>query len=94
MHYFPNLPSYQPYLMINKTILRNLRTGLGKTQQEMADELFVAQSTYSRYESGKSTPPLEIIKRIVEKFGIDLHSLLGVKGHPPSPKSKSIARKR
>jgi transcriptional regulator with XRE-family HTH domain len=51
--------------------LKQLRKAVNKSQTEMADELHVEQSTYSRYESGRTQLPLSVIQRISEKYNID-----------------------
>ena len=50
--------------------LRQLRTELKKSQAEMAIELYVEQSTYSRYETGQTQIPVSLIKLISEKYKI------------------------
>lgn len=44
-----------------KDTLRDLRELVGKTAAEIANELGVARSTYSNYEQGTRTLPLNLI---------------------------------
>ena len=46
--------------------IRNLREDNDKTQQELADYLHIKQTTYSKYELGKISIPIEceLCKRV------------------------------
>lgn len=58
--------------------LRDLRKQHSKySQQEMADMLNISRSTYTYYETGKSEPGQEKLKRICEILKIDFNTLLG-----------------
>jgi len=50
--------------------LKLLRKSLKLTQADMASCLNMEQSTYSRYESGRTQLPLYVIQLIAEKYGI------------------------
>lgn len=55
--------------------LKALRTGLGLTQQAMADRLMVDRTTYLRWEH-KEHPPTYVVERISKEFGVDAWSWL------------------
>ncbi len=50
--------------------IKELRTGLGMTQEEMAETIGMRKTTISNYESGYSTPTLATIQRFVAKFNL------------------------
>jgi transcriptional regulator with XRE-family HTH domain len=50
--------------------LKTLRKSLNKSQAKMAEDLHIEQSTYSRYESGKTQLSLTLIEQICSKFKI------------------------
>lgn len=47
------------------TMLKQRRTELQMTQQEMADQLFVTRQTVSRWENNLSYPNLDTLVRLV-----------------------------
>ena len=58
--------------------LRDLRKSNSNfSQQEMADMLNISRSTYTYYETGKSEPGQEKLKRICEILNVDFNTLLG-----------------
>ncbi|MCR5652892.1 MAG: helix-turn-helix domain-containing protein [Ruminococcus sp.] len=58
--------------------LRDLRKNNSKySQQEMADMLNISRSTYTYYETGKSEPGQEKLKKICEILNVDFNTLLG-----------------
>ncbi len=48
--------------------IRNLREDSDLTQQQMADKLFINRRTYSSYENGLRSIPIEILSRIADIF--------------------------
>lgn len=59
--------------------LKLLRDAVGATQDQMAKVLNVSRSTYSYYELGESSPPLDKLRNIVLMLGRDKADfLLGV----------------
>lgn len=48
--------------------LKQLRLAQGKTQQEVADSLGIAKSTYSLYESDKREPNVLSLKKLAKIF--------------------------
>ena len=58
--------------------LRDLRKNNSNySQQEMADKLNISRSTYTYYETGKSEPGQEKLKRICDILDVDFNTLLG-----------------
>ncbi len=58
--------------------LRDLRKKHSNfSQQEMADMLNISRSTYTYYETGKSEPGQEKLKKICDILGVDFNTLLG-----------------
>lgn len=62
-------------------ILRNRLTDLrkkeGLLQRDVADALHVVRCTYSYYERGKTNPPLDILIKLADYFGVSLDYLAG-----------------
>jgi len=56
--------------------LKAIRKSLSFTQLEMSDKLLMDQSAYSRYESGKTSPTIDLVKRVSEIFYVDMIWLL------------------
>lgn len=65
-------------------ILRNrlieLRRKKGLLQRDVADTLHIHRSTYSYYERGKTNPPLDILIKLADYFGVTTDYLLGRDG--------------
>lgn len=55
-----------------------LRKASGMTQQELCEHLHLRRSTYSYYETGATSPSLEILQRIATEFDVSLDYLLGM----------------
>ena len=61
---------------------RNLyrwRRAKGYTQEEMAHLFGVHRTTYTKYETGVTDPPLDTLCRMADFFGCTVDSLLGRK---------------
>jgi transcriptional regulator with XRE-family HTH domain len=56
--------------------LRRLRKAKGMTQSEAADSISVTRQTVSSYESGRTQPDLETLKRLAEAYQVDLLDVL------------------
>ncbi len=56
--------------------LKLLRQASGMTQAEVADAISVTRQTVSSYESGRTQPDLETLKRLAEVYRADLHDVL------------------
>lgn len=53
--------------------IRTKRVGLGLTQRQLADTLFVAESTVSKWERGLSYPDVALIPAVCRALGISEH---------------------
>lgn len=58
-------------------VLRHYRTERGLTQQDVADRLGIAKSTYSGYETGRRQPGVEEIKALSKIFGVSGDAIIG-----------------
>jgi transcriptional regulator with XRE-family HTH domain len=57
--------------------LKESRIHYGLTQKEIANKLRVSQSTYAGYETGKSTPNIEMLCKLADIYGTSLDILIG-----------------
>lgn len=64
--------------------LREYRRQCGLSQQQVATVLNVDRATYSYYESGRTQPSLDNLKKIASVFGVHLYELLEI-GEPAIP---------
>ncbi len=58
--------------------LKKARKAAGLSQIAVADQLGVAKSTYSLYESGKREPDVPKIKKLAQILGVSSDVLLGI----------------
>jgi len=56
------------------------RKQINKTQQQLADELGIYQSTITSFEKGKTFPNLKYLFHVHEKYGLDITWLITGKG--------------
>lgn len=56
--------------------IRNLREDSDLTQQQMADRLFINRRTYSSYENGVRSIPVEVLGNIADIFGTSVDYLM------------------
>jgi transcriptional regulator with XRE-family HTH domain len=56
--------------------LKELRARNTMTQADVAKELMVNRTTYTKYETGKSEMSYTVIKRLAEIFNTDFNELL------------------
>lgn len=56
--------------------LRHLRTVNKMTQAEVAEQLHITRQTISSYESGRTEPDVETLRRLAEIYGVTLEELL------------------
>lgn len=64
-----------------------LRVNAGIGSQEAAESLGIARQTLNSYETGKSSPPWEIVERMSEMYDYPIGSILFAK-----QSTKSVAR--
>ena len=57
--------------------IRDLREDNDLTQQQMADKLFINRRTYSSYEVGSRSIPVEILGKIADIFDTSIDYLVG-----------------
>lgn len=57
--------------------LIELRHKKGLLQRDVADAMNVVRCTYSYYERGKTNPPLDILIKLADYFGVTTDYLLG-----------------
>ena len=62
--------------------LKEARINSGLSQKEVAEQLGVAKSSYSLYESGKREPDVERIKMLAQILGVSSDALLGLPEQP------------
>ena len=58
--------------------LKKIRQNCGYNQQQMADVLAIHRTTYTYYELGRTSPPREVLNKLVEIFNILLMGLVWV----------------
>jgi transcriptional regulator with XRE-family HTH domain len=62
--------------------LRNARMKKGYSQKEVAENIGVAKSTYSLYESGNREPSVQTIKKLADLLSVSADDLLGIDDEP------------
>nr|DAE65709.1 MAG TPA: Repressor protein CI [Caudoviricetes sp.] len=62
--------------------LKNARIRKGMSQKDVAEEIGVAKSTYSLYESGNREPNVQTIKKIADVLSVSADDLLGLNEEP------------
>ena len=56
--------------------MAELRREQGLTQEELGEELGVSNKTVSRWETGTYLPPVEMLQRLSERYGVSINELL------------------
>ena len=69
-----------------KNQIRAYRSGLGMSQEELAEAVYVTRQTVSNWETGKSYPDIQSLLRLSALFGISLDQL--IKGDAEQMKEK------
>lgn len=62
--------------------IRDLREDKDMTQQQLADILHITQKTYSRYETGEHSIPIEILIEISDYYHTSVDYILGLTNNP------------
>ncbi len=62
--------------------LKEARLRSGLSQKEVAENIGVAKSTYSLYESGNREPNVNTIKKIADCLNVSADTLLGLNDEP------------
>lgn len=60
---------------------KEFRQELGKTQEELGEELKLYQSTVANYEIGKTFPGSDYLVRLFNMYGLNIHWLFTGTGH-------------
>ena len=63
--------------MDTRTVIHNLRTNMGLSQDELAEKVFVTRQAVSRWENGDTVPNTETLKLLSRLFGVSINTLLG-----------------
>ena len=72
-----------------KWTLKAIRTNLNLRQDEMAEKLGVTEKTYQNYETYKTFPDVQVVKRIVKLSNIDFNDIIFL----PEEYAKSVQTK-
>lgn len=67
--------------MAIKDVLPKLREEKGMTQQDLARKLFVTRQAVSRWETGETTPGIDMTKLIAVTLDVPIGTLLEMPGH-------------
>lgn len=68
--------TYNRFEVIDLQRLKELRKARALTQRDIADMLGVNRTTYTKYESDASEPPLETLYKLADYFDVSLDYLL------------------
>lgn len=63
--------------MDTKTVIYELRTKHGLSQDELAQKVFVTRQAVSRWENGETVPNTETLKLLSNVFKVSINTLLG-----------------
>ena len=63
--------------MDTKTVIYELRTKHGLSQDELAQKVFVTRQAVSRWENGETVPNTETLKLLSNMFEVSINTLLG-----------------
>ena len=74
--------------------LRSIRNKYGYTQNDMAESLDVSYIHYSQIEQGRHRMSLELMLKIVTKYGVDPNTLFGIESSNAVFSSLSIRNRR
>ena len=58
--------------------LRNIRKKYGYTQNDMVESLGISYTHYSQIEQGRHHMSMQLMMKLVSKYGVDPNSLLGI----------------
>ena len=60
---------------MDKNNLKQIRLSCALTQKQVSEVLGIERSTYTCYETGKSTPPIDTAKKLSKIFGVTLEEI-------------------
>lgn len=75
-------------------ILKEKRTELKLSQEEMADLLGVSRASYNYYETGRNLPKLQFYKKFKEICNVDLLDIASTNVSRETPKETEIEKRR
>ncbi|WP_219847906.1 helix-turn-helix domain-containing protein [Sphingobacterium gobiense] len=58
--------------------MRYLRAKWGRSQQQLADELGITRTRYSKYEYGMAEPPIALLVKIAKYYGLSIDEIISV----------------
>ncbi|MBD1425689.1 helix-turn-helix transcriptional regulator [Sphingobacterium arenae] len=58
--------------------MRYLRGRKGRSQQQLADELGITRTRYSKYEYGMAEPPIDLLIKIARYYGLSIDDIISV----------------
>ena len=56
--------------------LKDLRKESGRTQEQLAEKLYVSRRTVSRWETGNNMPDLDLLIELADLYQVDLREIL------------------
>ncbi len=65
-----------------KLRLRDLREDADIKQKTLASLLHINQNTYSQYETGLHQPPITVLVKLADYYGVSVDYLLGLTDNP------------
>ena len=68
--------------MALQNVIIDIRKQHDLSQEELAEQLFVTRQTVSRWENVETTPTIDMLKMLAEKFGVSAQALLGLSETP------------
>ena len=78
-------------MLMLKDALARLRRERGLTQEELARRLYVTRQAVSRWETGETTPGIDMVKLICVTFGVPLERFFDM---PRATPQAHAARRR
>ena len=58
--------------------MRDLREDADLTQRQLVEKLGMHKTTYTNYEQGKREPPIAVLIRLAEFYGVSLDYIAGL----------------
>ena len=75
-------------------LLEARKTAGFSNQEECAKALGIPQQTYGNYESGRSFPKEDVLRKIGVVLGVSIDSLLELGEKPPTPKQENTINEK
>ncbi|WP_187444016.1 helix-turn-helix domain-containing protein [Sphingobacterium phlebotomi] len=58
--------------------IKCLRAKIRRSQRQLANDLGITRTRYSKYEYGMAEPPIEILVKIAKYYGVSVDELISV----------------